>query len=470
MAQKPPLSVRNNKSDFEMKIQSPLITDPIPQLIRQIGVPVGIGVLFNNLFQVVDTFYAGTISKEALAALALSFPIYFIIIGLASGLATGTSALIGNALGAGDDKEAGYLSGQGIILTVGLSVFTTYLGLSISPFLFGILGATGEDLAINMSYITPIFQGAVFFNLVYMFNATLSAQGNTRPFRNFLLLGFTLNLFLDPLFIYGGFGIQPMGVAGVGVATALIQGIGMLYLGYKATRSDLFQTFQKHMLIPNWKRTVQIIRQGLPPALDLSTVSVGGFVVTFFISRFGTEAVAAYGVASRLDGLIWIPLVGLDVATLSLVAQNNGARLYERMWTTVNMSLRYGLILMTVSGIIGFVFAYQLIGIFTDNPAIIEIGVIYIRISALGLPAKPLGFIGFAALRGIKRPLLPMIMSMTRMIILPAIALYILIFVLNAGLTSIWWTIMIITVISGLVAWYAVIKLMPRPKLKLGLT
>ena len=134
-----------------------------------------------------------------------------------------------------------------------------------------------------------------------------------------------------------------------------------------------------------------------------------------------------FGIASRLDGLIWIPLVGLDVATLVLVAQNNGARRYDRMWQTFNTAVRYGLILMIVSGVIVFVFARELLRVFSSDPAIIEIGVVYIRIGALSLWAKPLGFIGFAALRGIKRPLLPMAISMTRMIVLPAIALYALV-------------------------------------------
>ena len=445
-----------------MSLNSTLVTGHIPKLIRQIGIPVGIGVLFNNLFHVVDTFYAGEISKEALAALALSFPIYFIIIGLGSGLGTGASALIANALGAGDREEAARFAAQALTLTVLLSLVTAVLGIAAAPRLFEFLGADAVGVDYNMRYITPIFRAATFFNLVFMFHATLSAQGETRPFRNFLMLGFALNIFLDPWFIYGGWGLPAMGIAGVGVATALVQAIGSVYLGWRASRSPLFAAFAPRMLLPDWRRTLDIIQQGAPPALDLSTVSVGTFVVTYFVSRFGTEAVAAYGIASRLDGLIWIPLVGLDVATLVLVAQNNGARLYARMWLTFNTALRYGLILMTVSGIIVFVFAYELIGAFTDEVAIIEIGVVYIRISALSLWAKPLGFIGFAALRGSKRPLLPMAISMTRMIVLPAIALYVLIELLGAGILSIWWTIMCITVGTGLVAWYAVHRLMPK--------
>ena len=125
-----------------------------------------------------------------------------------------------------------------------------------------------------------------------MFHASLSAQGNTRPFRNFLILGFLLNIALDPWFIYGGLGLPAMGIAGVGVATALIQGLGAIYLGWTTWRSDVFRRFKPRMLLPDWGRALQIIRQGLPPALDLSTVSVGTFVVTYFISRFGTDAVA----------------------------------------------------------------------------------------------------------------------------------------------------------------------------------
>ncbi len=445
-----------------MTTGNPLISESIPKLIRRIGVPVGIGVLFNNLFQVVDTFFAGELSKEALAALALSFPIYFIIIGLSSGLGSGASALIGNALGAGDREEAAHFAAQGLTLTALLSLVVATIGIAISPRLFEILGAVGDGVRFNMSYIEPIFQGALFFSLVFMFHAGLSAQGETGPFRNFLILGFLLNIVLDPWFIYGGFGLPAMGIAGVGIATSLIQAIGALYLGWTASRSPLFQSFKMRMLLPDSRRIWEIVKQGAPPALDLSTVSIGGFVVTYFVSRFGSEAVAAYGIASRLDGLIWIPLVGLDVATLVLVAQNNGARRYDRMWQTFNTALRYGFILMTVSGIIVFLFAYELIGIFTDEPAIIETGVVYIRISALSLWSKPLGFIGFAALRGIKRPLLPMAISMTRMIVLPAIVLYLLVILLGAGLLSIWWTIMWITIITGLAAWYAVHRLMPR--------
>ena len=230
---------------------NPLLTDSIPKLIRRIGLPVAVGVLFNNLFQVADTFFAGMISKEALAALTLSFPLYFIIIGLSSGLGTGASALIGNALGAGKSEAAAHIAAQGLTLTVALSLLTASVGIAVAPAVFQSLGATGNALRFNMRYITPIFAGTIFFNLVFMFNAALSAQGNTRPFRNFLVLGFLLNLLLDPWFIFGGFGLPAMGIAGVGVATALIQAVGAVYLGITTRRSELFRHARPRMLAPD---------------------------------------------------------------------------------------------------------------------------------------------------------------------------------------------------------------------------
>ncbi len=456
-------SVKDNATGNTAPDRNPLISADIPKLIRQIGVPVAIGVLFNSLFQIVDTFYAGAISNEALAALALSYPIYFIIIGLASGLGTGTSALVGNALGAGKRAEAALIVAQGLMFTVLLSLITAAAGLALSPRLFEMLGASGAAVAYNMRYISPIFMGTTFFNLVFMFHAALAAQGDTRPFRNFLIVGFLLNIALDPWFIYGGFGLPAMGIAGVGAATALIQGIGAIYLGITAWRSGLLRHFRARMLLPNPPQLLAIIKQGLPPALDLSTVSVGTFVVTYFVSRFGTEALAAFGIASRLDNLFWLPLVGLDVAALVLIAQNNGARRYDRMWHIYQTALRYGMILMVVGGFIIFLFAQELIDIFTDDAAIIAIGIAYLRISVLAAWAKPFAFIGFAALRAIKRPLLPMAISMTRMIVFPAAALSVAIVWLGGGLEAIWWTIMCITIATGLVAWFAVGKLMPRP-------
>ena len=163
-----------------------LTTQPIPKLIRHIAIPVSIGFFFHTMFNVVDTFFGGLISTQVLAALSLSFPVFFIILAMGSGISTGTTALIGNALGAGNRDEARLFGIQGISFGVLVSIIMTLIGVYASPFLFSVLGASDDYLTACLIYMNTIFLGTLFFMLVFMLNAILVALGDTRSFRNFL--------------------------------------------------------------------------------------------------------------------------------------------------------------------------------------------------------------------------------------------------------------------------------------------
>jgi Na+-driven multidrug efflux pump len=125
-----------------------LTTQPIPKLIRQLAIPASVGYFFNTMYNVVDTFFGGLISTQVLAALSLSLQVFFIIIAVGTGISTGTTALIGNTLGAGNREEAKLLAIQGVSFSVLLSIVLTFIGIYSSPFLFSILGASGEYLQI----------------------------------------------------------------------------------------------------------------------------------------------------------------------------------------------------------------------------------------------------------------------------------------------------------------------------------
>src|SRR5208337_4341561 len=176
---------------------------------------------------------------QAIAALSLSFPVFFIIISLGSGISTGTTALIATALGGGDSARAKMLAIQGISFGVLISVAVTVIGIMASPQLFILLGATGPYLDMCLTFMNTIFLGSVFFIMNFMLNAILNALGNTRTFRNFLIAGCFLNMALDPWFIYGGLGVPAMGVMGVALATVFVQMLGNVYLGYKVSHTKL---------------------------------------------------------------------------------------------------------------------------------------------------------------------------------------------------------------------------------------
>ena len=162
-----------------------LTTEPIPRLIQKISIPASTGFFFYTMYNVVDTYFAGLISTLTLSALSLSFSVFFIIIATGTGIATGTTALIANALGAGNREKAGLFGIQGISFGLITSIILTVAGIRISPFLFSLLGASENYLAVSLEYMDTIFLGTLFFMLQYMLNAILNALGDTRSLRNF---------------------------------------------------------------------------------------------------------------------------------------------------------------------------------------------------------------------------------------------------------------------------------------------
>ncbi|QTA87174.1 Multi antimicrobial extrusion protein, MatE family [Desulfonema magnum] len=445
-----------------MENNNELTTQPIPKLIRQLTIPASFGLFFNTMYNVVDTYFGGLISTQTLAAMSLSLPVFFIIISIGSGVSTGTTALIGTALGAENREEARRFAIQGITFGVFMSVLLTVIGLYISPFLFTILGATDEYLNISLIYMDILFKGALFFIQVYMLNAILKAAGDTTSYRNFLFAGFVLNIILDPWFIFGGLGIPPMGIAGIALATVLIQLTGCVYLGIKVYQTGLISDIQLRDIFPKLSPFKEIARQGFPASLNIMTIALGVFVITFFISKFGKEAVAAYGIGMRVEQIVLLPTLGLNISALTLVAQNNGAKLYERIFETLNTSLKYGAVLMVTGSVIVFVFATQFMSLFTNDDTVIRIGATYLRIDALVLYAYVVLFINVAALQGIKKPMFAVYIGLYRQIIAPIAVFYFLTQVLDFGLTGIWWGIFLVTWSAAVITFFYTRRLLKK--------
>jgi len=431
-----------------------LTREPVPKLIRSIAVPASVGFFFNTMFNIVDTYFGGTISTQALAALSLSFPVFFIILALGSGFATGTTALIATALGASLKPQAKMFAIQGITFGVLMSMGITVLGIWSSPWLFTMLGASGEYLAMCLVYMDIIFLGTVFFILNFMLNAILNALGDTRSFRNFLIVSFFLNIVLDFWFIYGGAGVPPMGIAGIAVATILIQALGSVYLGFQVSRTELICDRCSRDMIPKLHVVKEIARQGIPSSMNLMTVGLGVFVITYFISSFGKEAVAAYGVAIRIEQLVLLPTIGLNIATVTIVAQNNGARLYERINEVVRTALAYGGVLMVMGTIVMFFLSPHLMKCFTDDPLVVDIGTVYLRIASFLLYAYVILFVNVAALQGLKQPMYGLIIGFIRQVALPVPIFYFLGHYLDLGLISIWWGIFAINWSSAMATFF----------------
>jgi len=424
---------------------SDLTTAPVATLIRRLAIPAGTGFFFNTMFNVVDIWYGGRLSTTALAAMSLSFPVFFILLAIGTGVSTGATALIGNALGRGEGGEARQYILQALSFALVHALALTGLGLAGLPHIFAFMGASGEYLSLALSYMNVIFCGAPFFLLNFVMSAILNAHGNTISYRNFLISGFFLNLALDPWFMYGGLGLPAMGLPGIALATISIQCLGNFYLFSRLSRTGAVERFTLGELRPRWRYYRELFGQGLPAAMNMMTVSLGIFIITWFVGRFGQSAVAAYGIATRIEQIALLPVMGLNISTLALTAQNYGAGRIDRIRTILAVSLRYGFMLAFSGTAAALLFTSELMHFFSRDPAVVAAGIRFLRIEAFVFPSYVLLYICVSAMQGIQRPTFALWIGLYRQIAGPFLLFHVLTTVLGWGIMGIWWGIFTVT-------------------------
>jgi putative MATE family efflux protein len=404
-----------------------------------------------TMYNVVDSFYAGQISTTALAALGLSFPVYLLIIASSSGTSRGTSALIANALGRDDAEAQRMLISQSLSLGILVSIALTIIGLTMAGPLFQLMGADGEYLSTSLSYIRPIFMGATFQVMSSLCNGILVAHGDSKTFSRVLIVGFFLNLALDPWFVYGGAGLPAMGVTGIALATVLIQMCGFIYMASALIRRGLVEFSDLKKFLPNLRVYAEIAQQALPASFNTMSVALGFFVTTYFLKTFGESTVAAYAVTTRIEQIVLLPSFGLYAAIMALVGQNNGAKQFDRIDQTMRVCNRIGLFMTITSSVVMFLLADPLMRIFSDDPEVIEIGVTCLRIFAFVQWAYVMTSTHIAMLQAIKRPMYGFFESVTRKLVLPVPLLWLFIAQWDKGLLWIWYTSATTTVLMTLV-------------------
>jgi putative MATE family efflux protein len=414
-------------------------------LVRRLAIPAGTGFFFNTMFNVVDIWYGGRLSTTALAAMSLSFPVFFILLAIGTGVSTGATALIGNALGRGERNEARQYVLQALSFALLNALVLTAASLVFLPSIFRFMGAQGEYLSLALNYMYVIYSGAAFFLLNFVMSAILNSHGTTIPYRNFLISGFFLNLALDPWFMYGGLGIPAMGLSGIAFATILIQCLGNFYLFSRLSRTGAVESFTLKELRPRWRYYRELFGQGFPAAMNMMTVTMGIFIITWFVGKFGQEAVAAYGIATRVEQIALLPVMGLNISTLALTAQNFGAGRIDRIRQVLAVSLRYGFILAISGTAAALMFTDELMHFFTRDPAVVAVGIRFLRIEAFVFPAYVLLYICVSAMQGIKRPAFALWIGLYRQIAGPFLVFHILTTVLGWGIMGIWWGIFTVT-------------------------
>lgn len=424
-----------------------LTTGAISQHIRRIAAPMSVGFFFNTMYNVVDSFFAGQISTSALAAMGISFPVYFILIAISEGMARGSSALMANAIGEKNEAKQAVLAGQMFSLLLFLALGVSVVGMWAAEPLFRLLGAKDDYLISATQYITPIFMGSVFFLLSSFSNAILVANGDGRTFGKVLIAGFFLNLVMNPWFLYGGFGVPAMGIAGIAWATVTIQAITGLILFFTAVRRGHINLRRSGDFLPKAKVYGEILWQGIPASFNMMTVAVGFFAINYFLQFYGEASVAAFGIGTRIEQIALLPTIGLGAAIVAIVGQNNGAGEFQRVRECLRLCLKYGMALIVIGSVLIFIFARSLLGFFTDDPEVIEIGTNFVRIMACIEWVYVVTFICVGFLQAIKKPLYGLFEGLIRKALLPILVLYWVVDIWQSELIWVWWGMVVVNLL-----------------------
>lgn len=429
-----------------------LVSGNITNQIRMIAIPASIGFLFNTLFNVVDTVFAGQIGTDAIAGMSISFPIFFLLLAISMGLGNATTALNAIALGKKDTALLHEIFKNAIFLGSIFGIFLPIISSFFLDSLFGLTGAQGQVLSVGLDYTRTILSGTIFFVLNYILNGFLNAQGNTKPFRNFLIIGFFMNIILDPLFVIGFWFVPAMGVKGIALATILVQAFGSFYLLYHVLKSQAFNKYQFKGRHITWTAIRDIFSQAIPSSLSTATIAIGVFIINYYVYLFGgSTTVAGYGIGMRITQIALIPTIGLNIAALSIIGQSFGANNINRIRETRNKSTLYGVIIMLIGTAIIVPFAPFLISLFDKSPDVVKAGAIYLRIEAIALTTYVILNINVSVLQGIKKPRFTIAIGIYRQIF-PIALFYLLGITLALGIYGVWFGIVMIN-------WSAVIIL-----------
>ena len=412
---------------------------PVPGLVRELSIPVIVGMFFQTMYNVVDTWAAGLISTEALAALSASFPVFFFVIAVSHGCQAATTALVSHKLGANEVEDAKGMSGQALVFSLWMGILSGAVGWWACPHLLGFLNLEGEPLQLGITYLRTIFISTPFYALSSTLNGILSANGSTKPFRNAIIICFLLNIPLDLWFIHGGGPLPAMGFAGIALATALLQVVTFVYLYKVALQTHVLPRMRKGCYLPHPASQFKLMEQGFPAMVNILTIAGGIYVYTWFAAGLGTEVVAAMGISMRIEQIVLLPSIGLNTAAMTLSGHALGARNAGRLMDIFRTCLKFGFYIYLVGGPVVAAFAPFWMSVFTQDPDVVGIGATCLRISMLSYYAYILLFTITSMLQGLQRPMFAIWIGLYRQVLAPLVAVPFLMTVFAPPELGIWW-------------------------------
>ncbi len=428
------------------------ITDgPLAPAILRLALPMLVSSLLQNAQSLIDLFWIGRLGAAHVAALAIGGTVLMMLFPLLVGMAVGTVAVVSRRVGEGNRQGASDAAGQALGLAMGLGIIAGGAGLAVAARLPLLLGAEAESAGLATAYLRIQFMGS--FTLFLLFvggHAIFQACGNTIVPMCLMIVSNVINLVLDPILIFGWFGLPALGIEGAALATVTAQALaaaGALLLLRRGTGGIRLNV--RHVL-PNPRIALQMLKIGLPGTGQMLARSLMVLALMRIAAASGTAAVAAFGIGHRFQMILLMPAFAFGNAAATLMGQNMGAGQYRRAargsWLAAGMDV----LVMALGGALLVVFAPAFMQWFVDDPEVIAIGVRLLRITCGVYVFAGLSIVLGRALQGAGDTVTPMLLTVLSLwgLELP------LAFLLSRWMTpptdGIWWAMAIAVSVHGI--------------------
>ncbi len=430
--------------------QARLTTGAVGRQLVDMTVPVLFGIFTMMMQGFVDAYFIGRVGDRELAALSFAFPVLMIVTSVAIGLGAGTSSVVARAIGAHDHRRARRLATDSLILSFGITAVICMVGyLTIAP-LFRLLGAPEDMLPLIGGYMRILYAGVPFVVVGMVGMSSMRATGDTRLPSMLMVIAAVVNIALDPILIFGVGPVPAMGLNGAAMAALLARAaifVGTLYL--MRMRLDML-TFNKPDPGELRKSWADILHVGIPAAATNAIIPVATGVITAMLARYGTEAVAGFGVASRVESLTLVMFYAMSAVIGPFVGQNMAAGKADRIFLALRLCAIFcigaGLVIAVLLAGLGNLIPM----LFSENPNVTGVATQFLYIVPISYGAYGVVMIMNASFNGMGKPMPAVYISVARMVLiyLP------LAFLGNRyfGVTGIFVAYAIANIITGIIA------------------
>ena len=430
---------------------------PIGKLLINMALPMIISMLVQALYNVVDSIYVSQISENAVTALSLAFPIQNLQIGFAVGIGVGVNALLSKSLGQKDQENANFAAGNGaVIMVIATVVFMIFGVVGVEPF-FRIQTDVPATLEASITYTRICSIGCLGVFISILCERLLQSTGRTIYTMITQSMGAIINIILDPILIHGQLGLPAMGIAGAAWATIIGQwSSAILGIIFNLTCNPEVHLHPKYFRLRG-KTVAPILTVGIPSVVMNGIGSVMTFGMNQILQGFRETATSVFGVYFKLQSFFFMPLFGLNNATISIIAYNYGARRPERIMKTLKISSISALTLM-ITGMLIFQFAPELLlSMFNPSQDFMTMGCAALRTISFAFPIAAVCIALSASFQALGNGIYSTIISLARQLIVLLPAAYLL--SLSGDVNLVWWSYPIAEIISGVLTFYFFLRI-----------